>query len=86
MLHDEKKGLFHVGGWSTSSVCVPVSKGEAERLREKFKSTECKKHLRVISQNRGCRNQKHTKRESRNERLKIFLPCCLGSENCLDYI
>lgn len=85
MLHDEKKSLFHVGGWSTSSVCVPV-KGEAEHLREKFKSTECKKHLRVISQNRDCRNQKHTKRESTNESLKIFLPCCLGSENCLDYI
>lgn len=83
MLH-EKKSLFHVGGWSTSSVCVPVSKGEAEHLREKFKSTGCKKHLRVISQKRDCRNQKHTKGESRNESRKIFLPCCLGYENCLD--
>lgn len=74
----KKKSLFHVGGWSTSSVCVPVSKGEAEHLREKFKSTECKKHLRVISQNRGCKNQKHTKRESRNESLKYFCPAVWG--------
>lgn len=81
-----KKEPFYVGGYSTSSVCVPVSKGEAEHLREKFKSTECKKHLGVISQNRDCRNQKHTKRQRRNESLKILLPCYLGSENCLDYI
>lgn len=53
-----EKSLLHVGGWSTSSICVL---GEAEHLREKFKSIECKKHLRVICQNRDCRNQKHTK-------------------------
>lgn len=86
MSHDgeKKKSLFlYVGGGSTSSICVPVSKGEAER---KFESTECKKHLGVISQNRECTNQKCTKRQSGSERLKILLPCCLGSENCLNYI
>lgn len=87
MSHDggKKKEPFflYIGGGSTSSICVPVSKGEAER---KFESTECKKHLGVISQNRECTNQKCTKRQSGSERLKILLPCCLGSENCLNYI
>lgn len=36
MPHDKKKSLFHVGGWSISSVCVPVSK--AEHLRENLKA------------------------------------------------
>lgn len=39
MSHDGKKELFYmlVGG-STSSICVPVSKGEAEHLRENLKA------------------------------------------------
>lgn len=37
MPHDEKKEPFlYVGGGS--SICVPVSKGEAEHLRENLKA------------------------------------------------
>lgn len=71
---------------SYSSICLPASMGEAEQRRDGFKSTECKKHLRVKSQNvENAENHKHTKRQNK-VKLKIWPPCCYGSERCSDYI
>ncbi len=39
------------GHFVVASVCLHANMAEAEHYREEFKSTECKKHLRVKSQN-----------------------------------
>lgn len=69
---------------SYSSICLPASMGEAERRREGFKSTECKKHLRVKSQNvENAENQKHTKRQNK---VKLKKYGCPAQNSATDYI
>lgn len=65
--HDGWRGRPRLGAYS--SICVPASMGEAEHYREGFKSTECKKHLRVKSQNvENAEKQKHTETQNRQKK------------------
>lgn len=79
-----------IGGATVASVCLRVwvkqSGGERDlkAQSEGFKSTECKKHLRVKSQNvENAENQKHTKRQNK---VKLKKYGCPALNSATDYI